>query len=176
MRIGLMLAMPGDTTGTGGLIERARHAEEAGFVSAWLPQVSGLDAISVLAMAGRETSTIELGTAVVPTYPRHPTALAMQALTAQDASGGRFSLGIGLSHKFAIEDSLGLDYSKPIPHMREYLSILNGLLAGERVSFSGELYRVNTQISVPGTKKPPVLVASATIGLSPMAVFSPKAF
>ena len=155
-----MLAMPGDTTGTGGLIERARHAEEAGFVSAWLPQVSGLDAISVLAMAGRETSTIELGTAVVPTYPRHPTVLAMQALTAQDASGGRFSLGIGLSHKFAIEDSLGLDYSKPIPHMREYLSILNGLLAGERVSFSGELYRVNTQISVPGTKKPPVLVAA----------------
>ncbi len=155
-----MLAMPGDTTGTAGLIERAQRAEKVGFASTWLPQVSSLDAMTVLAMAGRETSTIELGTAVVPTYPRHPTVVAMQALTAQDASGGRFSLGIGLSHKVAIEDSLGLDYSQPIPHMREYLTILNGLLSGERVSFSGDLYRVNSQITVAGAKKPPILVAA----------------
>ena len=160
MRIGLMLSMPGDLTGTKGLIERAQRAENDGFASTWIPQVSGLDAMTVLALAGRETSRIELGTAVVPTYPRHPTVTAMGALTAQDASDGRFALGIGLSHRFSIENSLGLDYSRPIPHMREYLTILNGLLAGERVNHQGEMYRVNAQVTVPGVKPPPVLVAA----------------
>lgn len=160
MRIGTMISMPGDPTGSGGLIERAKRAEADGFASAWLPQVAGLDALTVLAMAARETSRIGLGTAVVPTYPRHPTVLAGQALTVQDASGGRLHLGIGLSHKMTIEDSFGLDYSKPIPHTREYLTILNGLLAGERVRFKGDLYRVNAQVAVPGATKPPVLVAA----------------
>lgn len=160
MRIGLMLSMPGDTSGTRELVARAQRAEADGFASTWLPQVSSVDALMVFALAGRETERIELGTAVVPTYPRHPTVLAMQALTVQDASGGRLALGIGLSHKFSIENSLGLDYSKPIPHMREYLTILNGLLAGERVAFQGDLYRVNAQVAVSGAKKPPVLVAA----------------
>ena len=160
MKIGLMLSMPGDTSGTRELVARAQRAEADGFASTWLPQVSSVDALMVFALAGRETERIELGTAVVPTYPRHPPVLAMQALTVQDASGGRLALGIGLSHKFSIENSLGLDYSKPIPHMREYLTILNGLLAGERVAFQGDLYRVNAQVAVSGAKKPPVLVAA----------------
>ena len=115
MRIGAMLSMPGDNTGIQGLIERVQRAEAAGFASTWMPQVSGLDALTVLAMAGRETTRIELGTAVVPTYPRHPTVLAGQALTTQQAAGGRLALGIGLSHKRMIEGALGLDYSQPIP-------------------------------------------------------------
>lgn len=160
MKIGLVLAMPGDTTGVNGLVEKAAQAEAAGFASAWLPQVFGVDALTMFAMAGSRTSRIELGTAVVPTYPRHPTALAGQALTTQAATNGRLALGIGLSHKFVIEDVLGLDYSRPVAHMREYLTILNGLLAGEQVSFKGELYRVNAQVTVPGGTKPPVLVAA----------------
>ena len=160
MKIGLVLAMPGDTTGVNGLVEKAAQAEAAGFASAWLPQVFGVDALTMFAMAGSRTSRIELGTAVVPTYPRHPTALAGQALTTQAATNGRLALGIGLSHKFVIEDVLGLDYSRPVAHMREYLTILNGLLAGEQVSFRGELYRVNAQVTVPGATKPPVLVAA----------------
>ena len=160
MRIGLVLAMPGDTTPVYGLVEKAAHAEAAGFASAWLPQVFAIDALTMFAMAGSQTSRIELGTAVVPTYPRHPTALACQALTTQAATNGRLALGIGLSHKFVIEDVLGLDYSRPVPHMREYLTVLNGLLAGEQVSFKGELYRVYAQVVVPGAPKPPVLVAA----------------
>ena len=160
MKIGLVLAMPGDTTGVNGLVEKAAQAEAAGFASAWLPQVFGVDALTMFAMAGSRTSRIELGTAVVPTYPRHPTALAGQALTTQAATNGRLALGIGLSHKFVIEDVLGLDYSRPVAHMREYLTVLNGLLAGEQVSFKGELYRVNAQVTVPGATKPPVLVAA----------------
>ena len=152
--------MPGDKVATAGLVERAQAAEVAGFASAWLPQVGTVDALMALALAGGATKRIELGTAVVPTYPRHPTVLAEQALTVQDASGDRLALGIGLSHKFLIENSLGLDYSKPIPHTREYLTILNGLLAGEAVAFSGEMYRVKSQVSVGKASKPPVLVAA----------------
>ncbi len=160
MRIGTMLSMPGDPSGTRALVERAATAEQAGFASVWLPQVATVDALMVLALAGAHTRRIELGTAVVPTYPRHPTALAMQALTVQDATQNRLALGIGLSHRFMIEDSLGLDYSKPIPHMRDYLKILTGLLRGEQVKHVGEAYRVNAQVGLVGAKPPPVLVAA----------------
>jgi F420-dependent oxidoreductase-like protein len=160
MRIGLMLSMPGDPTGARGLVENAVKAEGEGFASGWLPQVSTYDALTVLALAGTETERIELGTAVVPTYPRHPTVVAMQALTVQDVSRGRLALGIGLSHRFSIENSLGLDYSRPIPHMKDYLTVLNGLLAGEQVAYQGEEYRVNARVTVVGAKAPPVLVAA----------------
>ncbi len=160
MRIGTMLSMPGDAAGTRLLVDRAIAAEYAGFASCWLPQVDTIDALMVLALAGAATRTIELGTAVVPTYPRHPTVLAAQALTAQDATGNRLALGIGLSHRFMIEDGLGLDYSKPIPHMRDYLNVLTGLLRGEHVSYEGTMYRVNAHVSVAGAEPPPVLVAA----------------
>ena len=160
MRLGTMLSMPGDTSGTHVLVERAVAAETAGFASCWLPQVGTVDALMVLALAGRDTRTIELGTAVVPTYPRHPTVLAAQALTVQDATHNRLALGIGLSHKFMIENSLGLDYSRPIPHTRDYLTILNGLLTGAQVQYKGAEYQVNAQVSVVGATKPPVLVAA----------------
>lgn len=160
MRLGTMLSMPGDPAGTRVLVERAVAAEAAGFASCWLPQVDTIDALTVLALAGRATSTIELGTAVVPTYPRHPTVLAAQALTVQDATGDRLALGIGLSHRFVIEGSLGLDYSKPIPHTREYLTILQGLLRGEAVRHAGDQYRVRAQVNVAGTRPPPVLFAA----------------
>ena len=160
MRIGLVLAMPGDPTSLHGLVEKTVRAESAGFASAWLPQVMAIDALTMFAIAGSQTSTIELGTAVIPTYPRHPTALACQALTTQAATNGRLTLGIGLSHKVFIEGALGLDYSRPVPHMREYLTVLNGLLAGQPVSFRGELYNVTAQVTVPEATTPPVLVAA----------------
>ncbi|MDH4364450.1 MAG: TIGR03564 family F420-dependent LLM class oxidoreductase [Acidimicrobiia bacterium] len=165
MRIGTMLSMPGDPVATAGLRDRAAEAEEAGFASAWLPQVGTVDALTALALAGTATSQIELGTAVVPTYPRHPTALAEQALTVQDATGNRLALGVGLSHRFLIENSLGLDYSRPIAHTREYLAILSGLLAGEAVRFEGELYRVKAQVAVGSAAPPPVLVAALGPGM-----------
>ena len=74
MRLGTMLSMPGDPCGTHTLVERAAAAEAAGFASCWLPQVGTVDALMSLALAGRNTHKIELGTAVVPTYPRHPIA------------------------------------------------------------------------------------------------------
>jgi F420-dependent oxidoreductase-like protein len=125
-----------------------------------MANIFGLDAIGSLAIVGRETERIELGTAVVPTYPRHPVALAQQVLTTQAAAKGRFTLGIGLSHQVVIETIMGLSYAKPARHMREYLSVLNPLLKGEASSFQGEEYRVNASLDVPGASPVPVLIAA----------------
>lgn len=161
MRIGIGIGVGvGEGGNIGQLMEQAKRAEADGFASVWMANIFSYDAIMSLALAGQATERIELGTFVVPTYPRHPTALAQQALTAAAATGGRFTLGIGLSHKVVIEDMFGLDYSKPVRHMREYLSVLNPLLAGEAVRFRGEEYRVAAQITVADAAKPPVIVAA----------------
>jgi 5,10-methylenetetrahydromethanopterin reductase len=161
MKIGLMLGATEGADGTiDGVVAAAKRSEAAGFSSLWMANIFGLDAINTLALVGRETVKIELGTAVVPTYPRHPVAIAQQALTTQAASRGRFALGIGLSHKIVIEDMLGFSYDKPAKHMREYLQVLAPLLRGEPVSFKGEQYRVNAGLQVPGATRVQLLVAA----------------
>jgi F420-dependent oxidoreductase-like protein len=154
----------GAATGVDGtiesLLEQVKRAEADGFHSAWMANVFSHDAINLLSLAGQVTNSIELGTFVVPTYPRHPLALAQQALTASAATRGRFVLGIGLSHKIVIENMMGLDYSKPVRHMREYLACLVPLLRGEQIRFRGEEYRVTGQVEVPGATPPPVIVAA----------------
>lgn len=162
MRIGVMV---GASEGAGGTLDalatRARSLEARGFHSLWMAHIFGLDAITALAVVGRETQKIELGTAVVPTYPRHPVAMAQQALSAGAAARGRFTLGIGLSHKLVIEDMLGLSYAKPARHMREYLEVLTPLLRGEPAQHEGERYRVRgVQLQVPGAERVPLLVAA----------------
>lgn len=142
------------------VLRRIQKAERDGFHAAWLANSFSLDAITTLAIAGRETSTIEVGTFVVPTYPRHPVALAQQAMTTSLAAPGRFTLGIGLSHRVIIEDMYGLDYSRPIRHMREYLTVLNGLFAGEQVDHSGDDYRVSARLAMPGVPAPSLVVAA----------------
>ncbi len=161
MRIGLMTGSGTDRDGSiDGLIGLARRAERSGFDSLWMANIFGLDAITTLALIGRETTRIELGTAVVPSYPRHPAALAQQCLTASAASDGRFTLGLGLSHQLVIEDMFGLSYERPARHMKEYLQALLPLLNGEAAAHNGELYRVNCQFDVPGAKPVPLLVAA----------------
>ncbi len=159
MRIGIMTGAggPGDTIDK--LVARAQDVERRGFPSLWMANIFSLDAILTLAIVGRETKRIELGTAVVPTYPRHPYAMAQQALTANQAAGGRLTLGLGLSHRIVIEDMFGLSYDKPARHMREYLQVLRPLLRGEPAKFSGELYRVNAPLDI--ACKPPGLLVAA---------------
>ena len=126
-----------------------------------MPNIFGLDAITALAIAGRAVPGIHLGTAVVPTYPRHPHALAQQAMTAWDATGGRFTLGIGLSHQIVIESMFGMSFDRPAVHMREYLSVLLPLLREGNVSFAGEQYTRQRPARAgrrPGG--PPVLLAA----------------
>lgn len=159
MRIGVMV----DVSGTlDDVVGRIRSAADDGFATAWLSQIFGYDALTVLAVAGREVPGIELGTAVVPTYPRHPTMLAAQALTTSAATGGRLALGIGLSHQIVIEHMYGYSFDKPARHMREYLSVLMPLLRGEQVSFQGETLKAATMgpLDVRDAPTPAVLLAA----------------
>lgn len=161
MRIGLMIGADGTNNTLDDIIGVAKNAEEIGLDNVWLANIFSFDAISTLALIGRETQRIGLGTAVTPTYPRHPTAIAQQALTTQAASNNRFTLGIGLSHQIVIEGMLGMSYDKPAKHMREYLSVLMPLARGEQVNFQGEQYKVaGVELSIPGADRMPVVVAA----------------
>jgi F420-dependent oxidoreductase-like protein len=162
MRIGIFSGeVLENSTDIDGIVAGARTANDQGFATFWMPQIFGFDALTVLAVVGREVPTIELGTAVVPTYPRHPMMLAGQALTVHSASAGRLALGIGLSHQIVIESMFGYSFAKPVRHMKEYLSILRPLLHGESVSFQGESLSAKGSLRVPGAEPgPPILIAA----------------
>ncbi len=140
----------------------ARMVEVAGrgFSAVWLPQSSGFDALTVLALVGRETTGVELGTSVVPTYPRHPVALAAQALTVNAATGARLVLGIGLSHRVTVEHTYGLSYDRPARHMQEYLDALVPLLQDGAVDVDGETISAHAHLQVPGATAPTLLLAA----------------
>src|SRR4051795_7229637 len=143
------------------VVAGAERSLAEGFDSTWIANIFGLDAIMAAAIAGRAVPGVHIGTAVTPTFPRHPHALAQQAMTAWDAAGGRLTLGIGLSHQIVIETMFGMSFDKPAVHMREYLSVLMPLLRVGKASFDGDQYRVHAALDragVPGS--PPVLLAA----------------
>ncbi|MGE5288842.1 MAG: LLM class F420-dependent oxidoreductase [Micromonosporaceae bacterium] len=160
MRIGVSLAEPRGPEALSGLRDQLSRAADDGFSSAWMSQIFGLDTLTALAVAGSEVQGIELGTAVVPTYPRHPAVLAQQALTAATALGGRLTLGIGLSHKIVIEDMYGYSFDRPVRHMREYLSVLMPLIADEPASFTGATLSGHMTLSTPRSRRMPVVLAA----------------
>ncbi len=161
MRIGMMIGEgAGESPRMDDVIQRAQRAEAAGLHSAWLAHAFSHDAIGLLGIVGRETNRIELGTAVVPTYPRHPVAMAQQALTTQAASKGRFTLGIGLSHRFVIEDMYGISYTRHLSHMREYMAVMKPILQRQSVKHEGHEYRANVNLSVQGASPVPVVLAA----------------
>lgn len=161
MKIGIGIGdIAGAPADVDGIVAQAKRAEADGFASGWFANIFGMDAIMAAALCGRETSRIELGTAVVPTFPRHPAAMAQQALSAQAAARGRFALGIGLSHQVVIEMMFGLSFAKPYSHMKEYLAVLAPLIRQGNVSHAGSEYRVNASVAVPGAKPCPILVAA----------------
>jgi F420-dependent oxidoreductase-like protein len=160
MRIGLYLTVPGTHKTLSAFVEAAVEAERQGFASLWTAQTRSFDAMMALALVGARTSRIELGTAVVPTFPRHPLVMAQQAITAQAASGSRFVLGIGLSHRSSMEP-LGYSWDKPILHMREYLTALNTLLKQEPLHLEGETVKAGgARVELADAAPPPVIVAA----------------
>jgi F420-dependent oxidoreductase-like protein len=142
-------------------VTHALAAEADGFDSYWVPELptGGVDALTVLTVIGQSVQTMELGTAIVPTYPRHPMALAAQALTVNASVQSRFTLGIGLSHQSMMEP-LGLGDDKPIRHLREYLDVLGPLLAEGKVDFRGETIECHAQVLAKSDAPPSVLVAA----------------
>ena len=141
------------------LVAQARRIADEGFDTMWIPQIFGIDAITALAVVAHEVPGLRFGTAVIPTYPRHPMMLAVQAKTLAQISDGRFTLGIGLSHQVVIEGMFGMSYEKPARHMREYLDVLMPLLGNESVSVAGETLTFHGGLSFQ-SPVPPVLIAA----------------
>ena len=159
MKLGIFDGNSGPHVTVDDYVATARAAADAGFDSYWLPQIFGMEALSLLGMIGREVPGINLGTSVVPTYPRHPVTMAAEALTAQKASGGRLHLGIGLSHQMVIENMFGMSFDRPAGHMAEYLEALTPLLRGEAAAASGE--RISAHVSLEIEADPvPLLIAA----------------
>lgn len=152
MRVGVMIGPERGRYAT--KIERmqadARWAEEAGLSSIWIPQIPDeFDALTAATIIGAATSTVEVGTAVVPVQPRHPIALAQQALSVQAVCEGRLALGLGVSHHWVIDEMLGLPYERPAATMRAYLDVLDNAFAGPGpVEVDNDFFTINNPLSI----------------------------
>lgn len=142
------------------LVEDAKASAEAGFASYWLSQIIGqVDAMTLIGAVAQHVPNIQFGTSVVPTYPRHPMVMAEQAKTASLLTGGRFTLGIGLSHQVVVEGMWGYSFDKPVRHARDYLAALMPLVRGEAVNIATETVTARGQVTI-DAPEPPVLLAA----------------
>lgn len=141
--------------------DHAIQAAKDGFTSYWLAEhpTGGFDALTVLSAVGQVVTSMELGTAIIPTHPRHPMILAGQALTVSNMMTPQLTLGIGLSHATMMAQ-LGIGFDKPIRHLREYLSVLMPLLREGAVNFAGETISCDAKVFRAPETHVPVLVAA----------------
>ena len=164
MRIGLMIGPERGRyrTKVERMSEDARWADDAGLASVWVPQIPDeFDALTAAAVVGAATSRIEIGTAVVPIQPRHPIALAQQALSVQAVCEGRLSLGLGVSHHWIIDEMLGLPYEHPADTLGAYLDVLDVALAGPGpVDVENGRFRIHNPLDITDLAPTPVLVAA----------------
>lgn len=148
------------THGVAGVLEHLRTAEEEGFASYWVAQVGLVDALTLLGAHGDTGSPMELGTAVISTWERHPHMLAAQALTTQALVGDRLVVGIGVNHQPHVEQSLRLPWHKPVRHMIDYLAILTDLLETGSASHQGEAWSFEGEAAKPSPGVPKVMIAA----------------
>lgn len=157
---------PADPAGLDGVIAGIESAADAGFPRVWSPQlpptagVAAWDALTALALAGARVPGVELGTGVAVAYGQHPFVLARQALTASAATDGRLILGIGVSHRFLVSDMFGYPYDAPAAYLREYLEVLNPVLAGQPVDHHGSRITAVGQLELPKAPTPPIIAAA----------------
>jgi F420-dependent oxidoreductase-like protein len=157
MRIGLGAGAPTIDR----IVEQAQEAEAAGFTSLWLPSAVLGDPLAAIAVAGRATSSIEIGTAVLVTYPSHPLLLAARA-SGTSAAMGRpgFVLGIGPSHEMNIEGVYGYSYARVGTHTEEYTRVVTAALRGDAVELDGEELRAHAAAPTAAPFPVPVLLGA----------------
>jgi F420-dependent oxidoreductase-like protein len=140
-------------------IKTIAAAEKAGVHQIWMVQPPwSPDALTTLAAAAIKTSTVRLGTSIIPTYPRHPVVLAQQALALHDIAPGRFRLGIGPSHRAIVEGMYGLPQTTPLVYLREYVKVLHFIFMDGKINHHGEFF--NIVIEFPRTAQIPVLIST----------------
>jgi len=131
-------------------LARIRRAEAFGVSAAWLTTGGArIDALTLFSAAAVQTQQILLGTSIIPTWPRHPIAVAQQVQVLAQLSNGRFRLGVGPSHKDGMIQTFGADFRAPLEHMREYLHILKALLQQGKVDLDGRYYTAHAEIEAP---------------------------
>lgn len=164
MRIGLMVGPERAryATKVERMLRDVKWAEDSGFDTVWVPQVPDeFDAMTAVALMAHETNRIEIGTAVVPLQSRHPIALVQQSLSCQLIAQGRFSLGIGPSHHWIIEEMLGLPYDKPAATVNDYLDVLDAAMAGPgTIAVKNNSFNINNPMYVTDQPHMPVLIAA----------------
>lgn len=151
------LVIPRDIRGAAGLVANVQQAEARGVNQVWTT-VGGAspDPVTGYAGAAATTERIGLGTSIVPAYPIHPVTLASQALALESLAPGRIRLGIGTSHRPTIEKHFGIPMVKPLAFLREYLTVMRGLLWEGESTFAGDFFTVNAQLpeGIAPTKTP----------------------
>ena len=157
MQIGLTVHQQPSLEATLAEFERA---EQLGVTTAWFPQTMGFDALGVLGLAAGRTASVRLGTAVIPTYPRHPVQAAQAAQVTGAAAGGRFVLGVSNGHRAWVEGHYGLPFDRPVRHAREWVRVVRSLLAGERVAAADSIFGIDAQLPARGPAVPVVLAAT----------------
>ncbi len=125
-------------------------AEEAGLDAVWMTS-GGVapDPLAVFAAAAMKTDRILFGTSIIPTFPRHPLALAQGAVAVDQLAPGRLRLGVGPSHKPAMEGTWGIPFERPLEHLREYLTVLRAILQEGAVDFTGKRMGAHARIGAP---------------------------
>ena len=146
-------------TNAAAAIKTIAAAETAGVKQIWMTNTPWLpDVMTTLAAAAIKTSIVRLGTAIIPTYPRHPVVLAQEVLALHDIAPGRLRLGIGPSHRAIVEDIYGLPQTTPLVHLREYVKVLHSIFWDGKVDHHGEFF--NVVIEFPRTAQIPVLIST----------------
>jgi F420-dependent oxidoreductase-like protein len=158
----LLIPRPGAANLVDDVIAQAARAHELGVKQVWLAQQLNYDAISLAALVGAAVPGLGVGTSVVPINPRHPLIVAQMAQTAQAATHGNFSLGLGLGARVIERPAFGSDWTNGITRLREHLTILRSVFDTGRVDFIGSEISASPSwpVQVAGGTPIPVYVAA----------------
>src|SRR5579883_2932047 len=142
-------------------VSAIRRYEEAGVPAAWLTTGGvGADSLTVFAAAAATTSRILLGTCIIPILPRHPLVVVQQTIVIASLAPGRFRLGVGPSHKPAVEGMYGFEFKAPQGHLREYIRILKDIFRDGAVDFDGRHYHAHARLQAPLDPPVPVMASA----------------
>ena len=144
------------------MLQSIAQAEAAGVPTVWLTTGAGPDGLTVFAAAAATTRSVRMGTAIVPTFPRHPLVVAQQTADIAQLAPGRFVLGLGPSHATVMEGRYGIPYRQPLGHLREFVAVVKGLLTGAQTDFDGKHFKVHAKLNY-GAQVPIIISALRAI-------------
>lgn len=153
-QVGVAIHRPGAAS----ILQSIVLAEASGIPMVWLTTGAGPDALTVFAAAAGSTRTVKLGTAIVPTLPRHPLVVAQQTADIAQLAPGRLVLGLGPSHAATMEGRYGIAYRQPLAHLREFVTVVKRLLSGAQVDFEGQHFNVHAKLNY-GAEVPVIISA-----------------